>query len=310
MALTIDAGVLEQQQRKAKPSRHRITYKKRYWDTNTASFKFDAVATEVLKSDVKTVSASREALDRKGINQFESSNITIELHNQGNIWNPLNPAGIFAADSIARLGYERQLMEFNVELIYELEDGTEATPIPIFIEGSAVKFINRPNEDIVVITVQSKSILLKRSDAENVSDTILNTGLVGTVGGGNTTFTSSDFGVGRVSEVREGGALRTLGSQVKISNLNDPDAGATFEFSVAPVVQPFADYIIWKEDFAIEDLVDLLVAEAGIPAPDREITPVTFPTQVLNKETFTTQTEWETGTLTDIEAQAVDEDVH
>ena len=297
MALAIDAGVLEQQERKTKPSRHRIKYSRRFWNIETQSYDFEVTETEVLKSDVRAVGASREALDRKGVNKFESSNITINLHNPGNIWSPLNPDGLFAADSIARLGYERQLMKFSIDLIYELEDGTDATPIPVFTDGRAIKFINRPDSDVIQITIESKSILLKLADAENISDTISNAGLVGTVDGSNTTFTSPDFGVGRIDEVREGGIPRTLGSQVKISDLKDPDIGATFEFTVAPVVQPFADYIIWKQDFSIEDLVALLVVEGGIPLIDTEITPVTFPTQVLNKKVFTSQADWEAGTI-------------
>lgn len=302
MAITVGEGVLEQQARKTKLIRHRILYRRRFWDVDTQAYKLEASQTEVLQSDENAVSSTREALDRKGINRFESSNITIELHNQGNIWNPLNQDGLFAADDTAKLGYEQQLMEFSVEAIYELEDGTEAPAIPIFTEGRATKFINRPDQDIVVITVESKNILLKRSDAENVSDAVVNAGLVGTVDGVNTTFTSPDLGVGRVDAVREGTSPRTLGSQVKISDLNNPDVGATFEFDVAPVVQAFADYIFWKQDQPIETLVDLLVAEAGIDVADREITPVTFPSQVLNKESFTTQPDWDSGTLVNIDS--------
>ncbi len=303
MAIAVDQRVLEVQQDNAKPSRYRVKYKRRFWDVNTASYKLETTDTEIPIDEVKDISSSRESLDRKGVNIFQISNITIELENLRNKWKPDNQSGVLAIDNIARLGYDEQLMEFSVDVFYTFRDGSESNPVPMFT-GRASNFDFRPETDSVSITVESKSILLEQADAENVSTDRIGIILIGTIDGINTTFTSVHSGVGRVDAVFINGIPQRLGADVQVSNLNEPDIPATFEFSAAPPIAATvtADYITWLFDQTIEAFVGFLCDEAGIGPTERDISPVEYPNFVLNKEIFTDQTDWDTGTLVNIES--------
>ncbi len=126
--IAVSQKVTEIQKRKKKVIRRRVRYKRRFWDIELQKYVLESNFTEVRSKDLRTISPSRESLDRKGINIFESGNVTIELENRDNKWNKNNPDGLLAPDSTARLGYKIKFMEMVVDLFYELADGTESAP--------------------------------------------------------------------------------------------------------------------------------------------------------------------------------------
>ncbi len=304
MALAIAQDVAEAIAKKVKPSRRLVKFRRRGFDEDLQDFVLEPVATQLLRADVRSISSTREAVDRKGINIFESSNITIELNNKDNRWNPVNSSGIFGPPTPNGSFFEPQLMEFIVELIYTLEDGTESAPIPVFT-GRAVDFDMRPQDDTVSITVESRAILAKRSDAENVSTPFTNEAALAT--GDPKVFETAVSGVARtgvkVLAVRVNGLPKKLGSEVVLSQENDPDLPAKLSFrddlGGGPDVR--VDFIEWFKNQTIDVLFGLLADEADIPALDRAIDEVLFPNFLVLTKTFTTQEDFDAGTLVNID---------
>jgi len=309
--LALSVPTLVAQRGRSKIIRWKLSYRRRYWDTDTQAFKLEASATEIQRSQVAAVSPTRDQLDRAAINEFKTSNITIELRNETNEWSPRNPNGKFKPDLVARLGYEPQLMEFALDVFYELEDGTESAAIPLFV-GRAVGFEAYPARKVAVVTVESKHILLERANAEAVSTTIVNEVMVGTVDGVNKDFFSAQTGVGRVNAVRLAGLTKKQGVDYTVSQLSVFNQPVKITFTVAPTVlegSPRIDYLRWLQDQKIDDLVESLGSAAGLLASEMVVDPVIFPNQVLNKRVFTTKTDWDAGVKTDVETDTSPGDV-
>jgi len=301
--LTLSQGTLEAQAKRRKVSRWAVSHRLRYWDVNAQAFTFIGAFTEIPRSDVAMLGITRDALDRGDINEFKSSNVTIELRNRRNEWSLQNPGGKFKADLTARLGYEQQLMEFKLEVFYELDDGSESAAITLFI-GHASTWDFYPARGVVSVTLESKHVLLRRSNAENVSNPFVNQLLIAT--GDPLVFVTSQGSIGRVSAVRISGAPQRLGADVQVSDLNVHNLPAKFTFLVPPSATPRADYIQWKRDQKIDQLVKDVAVAAGIPLTQQLVEPVVYTNRVINTKIYTTQADWDGGlTRTNIDPSTV-----
>ncbi len=304
MALSIAPALAEKIAQKVKPNRRLVKFRRRSFDPDAQDFVLEAGFTQVLESDIRSISASREAVDRKGINRFEASNITIELENKDNKWSPKNASGLLGPPTPNAPFFEPQLMEFVVELFYTLEDGTESSEIAIFT-GRAVAFDFRPDPDTVAITVESPAVLTKRADAENVSTPFTNEVALAT--GDPKVFETAVSGVARtgvkVKAVRVNGLPKSLGAAVVISQENDPDLPATLSFREdlggSPDVR--IDFIEWFKGLTPDALVGKLADEAGIGPALRVISEVVFPNFLILTRAFTNQEDFEAGILTNID---------
>lgn len=305
--LTLAQGVLESQARRRKVSRWAISYRLRYWDIETQAFTFTGAFTEIPRGDVAMLGITRDALDRGDVNEFKSSNVTIELRNRLNEWSFQNPGGKFRADATARLGYEQQLMEFKIEAFYELEDGTESAAIILFV-GHASAWDFYPARGVVAITLESKHVLLRRSNAETVNNSFVDQLLIATAD--PLVFVTSQVGIGRVTAVRISGIPQRLGADVTVSDLNVHDQPAKLTFLGPPASTPRADYLQWKRDQKIEQLVKDIGVVAGIPLSQQLVEPVVYVNRVLNTKTFTSQVDWEGGlTLRNLDTSSTPGDI-
>jgi hypothetical protein len=279
-----------------------VSYKRRYWSQAVAAYVWESSWTTISESDVGGVSAITEKLDTERLNEFKASNITITVKNHDNRWREDNRAGLFGPDSTSPLyHYSAYWTKFRVRLQVRLADGTDEY-VTMF-SGLAIEF-NYESENVAQITVQGLESLLINAKAEEVSTRVVNETLTGTVNGSNTEFTTAQVGVGIVEEVSINGIKKKAGTQYNLSQMNEQSLSLKVTFTTAPTVGqiPRITYRYWKQDQTIEDLVEDLLDEAGIPSVDQIIDSVIFPGSITNTFIQESQADWLAGTLTRVEA--------
>lgn len=298
--LTLALATQEVLARRGRNYRWQVSYRRRYWNVDTQEFLDEAAFTVLDRSEVKSVGETRDQLDRAGLNEWRSSNVSITLSNTDNKWSDKNPFGLFKADAVARLGYEPQLMEFKVDSFFVHDDGTESQPLTYFL-GRASAFDQYPGDGTVQITIESNHILYKRTSADKVSISVPEEPLVGVVDGINKTFFTSLNGVGRVNitRIRPNASPLRPGIDIQISQLDIHNQPAKIEFTNAPTAvssdAPRAQYERWLLDQKIEELVKKQGEASGIPRVEQDIQGVVFSQQVINTRLYTTQADWRAG---------------
>lgn len=290
--IAVDAAVPGVQALPAKVRRWKVSHRLRFWNIEAQAYSFTGAFVEIPREQVESIGPMHDSLDSTDINEFKSSNVTIELRNRDNEWSQDNPDGRFKPDATAKLGYEQQLMEFRVEVFYELADGTESSAITIFV-GHATQFQFYPQKATAQVTLESRHVLLRRGDAEKVSNAFADKLLVATAD--PLVFLTTELGVDRVTGVRISGANQRPGIEVAISDLSTHNLPAKFTFTSPPAATPRADYRQWKRDQKIEQLVKDLGVQAGIPLTEQDVEPVAYSTRVVNTKLFTTQADWDGG---------------
>ena len=82
-----------------------VSYKRRYWDETTKTYKWESSWTELASSSIVNFSAINWQLDSEQLNIFKTSNLTIDVDNQENQWRFDNPSGMFSPDSTSPLRF-------------------------------------------------------------------------------------------------------------------------------------------------------------------------------------------------------------
>jgi hypothetical protein len=285
-----------------------VSYKRRYWDQATRTYKWETNWTVLAQDQVAAVSAPTGKLDTERLNEFKVSNVTLTLKNDDNRWRADNPYGIFGPDSGSRLWpYHPFWTKFRIRASILLYDGTREL-VSIFT-GLAVDYVHASN-DKVQITVQGLESLLMRTNAEDVSTRVVEETMTGTVNGINKDFTTSNSGVGIIEEVSISGIKSVPGTDYTTSQLNEPTLPAKVTFTVAPSSGTIrCTYRYWQQNQKVEDLVGDLLTAAGIASVDQLVDPVLFPNSINRTLTQDSQADWLAGTLTDVEASLYPGDV-
>jgi hypothetical protein len=281
-----------------------VSYKRRYWDAATKTYKWETSWTVLAESEVAGVSPMTEQLDSQNLNEFKASNISITVKNNDNRWRPDNRAGKFAPDSASPLYfYSDYWTKFRIRLgikLYPwLPTDTTYEYTTRFV-GLAVEYTYSSQDD-AQITVQGLESLLMNTNAEDVSTLVTGESL-GTGNGVTTQFTTAHPGVGIIVEVSVAG-ITSVPPAYTVSQLNDTTLGAKITFAAAPASGTIrATYKYWTQSANVETLVASLLTQAGISGGSQVINPVIFPKGVSHTFSQDTQVDWLAGSLTSLEA--------
>jgi hypothetical protein len=204
-------------------------------------------------------------LDTDALNEFKASNIRIQVENSTRQWD----------DGSSRFaGFLRYRSKIRISLGLQLGTITESFPsftgvIEDVLEDSSAPVIN--------LDVQSMEGLLAGQSAEPAGVQIANE-LLGVGDGIKSDFFTSQTAVGLIKEIRVAGTPIRPGLRWSASGLNDPLQSAKVSFisiQPAPGQEVRADYIVWKKNQKIEQVVaDLLSIVPQVPAA--VIEPVAF----------------------------------
>ena len=279
----------------------RIQYKRRKWNTATLLFEWETDWTELASSEILSVSSVQSQLDTDQQNEFKVSNVTLIVDDSDNKWRPDNPVGIFGQDSNSTLHrYEPYWMKFRVQAGYELADGTSEY-LTLFT-GLAVDYIAESEKRTTQIMLQGLEIILMNAKAEGIATTVTNENK----GVGNsvtTVFTTTNPGVGGITEVSLNGTTKIEGSDYTVGNLNVATGGATVTFAVAPTAAQTVriSYFYWPQSQTFKTVIQNLLTYAGVASGNQQVENVVFQNNVFDSHTYTNQADYDAGTKTRIE---------
>lgn len=299
---TVTADFLDAQKAVAPRMQRTLSYKRRYWDETTKTYIWESSWTEMDLGDVQNISAVTWQLDSERLSEFKVSNVTLILKNDDNRWMQTNSAGKFAGDTTSPIGYEAYWTKFKIEAGFELFD--ESVEQLTIFTGLATDWVFDSDTGLAKANVQGLESLLINANAEEVSTSVAEETLTGTVNGVNKVFTTAHLGVGIVYFVSDNGTNLKQGTDYDVSNLNEPALPATITFVVAPLVAHTirAKYIYWFQDTAVKTLIDSLLDAANIETADRNVEDVILASITSNQFLVSTQAQWEAGTFDSMEA--------
>ncbi|MCG3204099.1 MAG: hypothetical protein KCHDKBKB_00802 [Elusimicrobia bacterium] len=195
-------------------------------------------------------------LDTDALNEFKASNIRIEVDNSERHWDGTSSrfSGFLVYRSQIRItlglsvnGVDESFSAFTGVI----EDVNEDSSTPT-----------------VQLDVESIDALLRTQSGEAAGISITNE-LLGVGDGVTSEFLTSQYPVGTIKEIRVGGEALRPGLRYSISNLNDPLQPGKVTFISAqpgPGQEVRADYVVWKRDQEIHQVVtDLLATVPQVP---------------------------------------------
>lgn len=195
-------------------------------------------------------------LDTDALNEFKASNIRIEVDNSERHWDSASSrfSGFLVYRSRIRItlglsvnGVDESFAAFTGVI----EDVNEDSSTPT-----------------VQLDVESIDALLRTQSGEAAGILVANE-LSGVGDGVTSEFLTSQYPVGTIKEIRVGGEALRPGLRYSISNLNDPLQPGKVTFISAqpgPGQEVRADYVVWKRDQEIHQVVtDLLATVPQVP---------------------------------------------
>lgn len=217
-------------------------------------------------------------LDTDALNEFKASNIRIEVDNSERVWD---------GTSSRFSGFLVYRSRIRITLGLKVNDIDESFP-------AFTGVIEDVNEDsstpTVQLDVESIDALLRTQSGEAAGVLVTNE-LLGVGDGVTAEFTTSQFPVGAIKEIRVGGEALRPGLRYSLSNLNDPLQPGKVTFISAqpgPGQEVRADYVVWKRDQEIHQVVnDLLATVPQVPVGVVE--PVVFDPPVEREVLHTLQ---------------------
>ncbi|OGS32986.1 MAG: hypothetical protein A2218_10390 [Elusimicrobia bacterium RIFOXYA2_FULL_53_38] len=189
-------------------------------------------------------------LDTDTLNEFKASNISIEVDNSSRIWDNASP-GRFA-------GFQRFHSKIQISLGLKLSGTDEIFPVFTGVLEDVIEDSDTPTAQL---DTRALDQLLEDADGNNAAVLVTNE-LLGLGDGLKSEFELAQTPVGLVKEVRVGGEVLRPGTRWSTSNLNDPQLRAKITFeAIQPAVgaEIRADYIVWKRDKQIHDVVNDLL---------------------------------------------------
>lgn len=220
-------------------------------------------------------------LDTDALNEFKASNIRIEVDNSERQWDET---------SFRFSGFLLYRSRIRISLGLTVNGAEESFPVFMGV-------IEDVNEDSSAPTLQldieSQDALLRTQSGEAAGILITNE-LLGVGDGVQSEFLTSQYPVGIVKEIRVAGEPLRPGLRYSLSNLNDPLQPGKITFISAqpgPGQEVRADYVIWKKDQEIHQVVnDLLATVPQVPVAVVE--PVVFDPPVEREVLHTLQTDF------------------
>ena len=302
---TITADCLRVLKKPDHTVKRRVYFKRRFWSQSTRTFIWETNWTEMPADEIISITPILWQLDVDQPNEFKVSNVTIVARNDLNQWGADNSFGYFGQDDSSPVhGYEPYWTKFQVRAGFILEDGSEE--ILTLFSGVLTESISDSETKRFQMTIQGLEALLQNTKAEDIATTVTQEN-VGTGNSSNKDFTTANPGVGGISLVTVDGITKIEGSDYSISQLNEQSLGGKITFVAAPdtgkVIR--ATYFYWPQGQEFHTIVAALVTAAGISAGSQQIEHVVFQNDVLHTETFDNQTQWDTGTKTDVETSSV-----
>lgn len=280
----------------------KVLYKRRY--CTGAAFAYESDWTTMDQGTIPPFRKINWELDAQNLNENLASNVTLSFDDRDRRWLPTG--AIFQADATAVYGYVQPLMKFQVQFGYVLADGTKE--YTALFTGLAEDFRYDGGDHTVEVTISGNERWLKDADAESVSDAVTSETCTPAADGNITEFSTASVGVGRIDTVVVNGVTQTEGTHYTLSNLNGIGAAKViFKSTAIPAAgkTPVISGRKWKAAQNIETLIGLLCDQAGVTAGVRSISPVLYPGGVSGSKTIDTVTDWQAGTLTNVDAASV-----
>ncbi len=204
-------------------------------------------------------------LDTDALNEFKASNIRIEVENSDRRWD--DGSNRFA-------GFLRFRSKIRISLGLKVADAEEIFPVFTGVIEDANESSDKPT---LQLEIESLDALLRTRSAQPAAVSVGNE-LLGIGDGVFSEFSTTQFPVGAVKEVRVGGMPVRLGLRYNVSGLNDPSRSAKVSFvsiQPRPGEEVRADYLVWKKDQRIEQVAgDLMAVIPQVPVA--LIEPVVF----------------------------------
>lgn len=185
-------------------------------------------------------------LDTQALNEFKASNIRIEVENTKGQW--FNNSQRFNGFLI-----------FQSKIKLWLGINGEIFPCWLGFIDDVIIDSNRPSVTLEVKSIEQLLEMIPASD----SAIHINNELVGIGDGIKSEFELSQTPVGEVKEVRVGGEFQRPGTRWSVSNLNDKYKKAIIKFDTIqpePGKEIRADYIVWKKEQQIHEIVNDLLS--------------------------------------------------
>lgn len=197
-------------------------------------------------------------LDTDALNEFKTSNITIQVDNSQRQWDD-GSATRFS-------GFLRYHSKLRISLGLTVAGAAEIFPSYTGVIEEALEDSATPTLKLSVLSIDQ---LLDGANADNAAIQVVNE-LLGVGDGITSQFTLSQTPVGIIKEVRVGGVASRPGIRWTSSGLADPTKKAVVVFnSIAPASgqEVRADYVVWKRDQQIQQVAkDIL---ATVPQVDQ-----------------------------------------
>ncbi len=290
--------------------RRRIAVWRRYY--NGAAFVHEAAPTYLYEQDFINWGTIPNQLDSPEENVNQMVVMTLQLENLRNQWvQSSGTPSFFAADDTATDGYRLFKTLFQLQVGYELSDGTIEW-VAVFT-GYALGNKLSTERGTAEIQVASKSaFLLEKSQAAQVCTTFTLEDCTPAADGVIYAFKSASTGVGAITDVQVN-AVSASDTDYSVGNLNvvaDPnsDGKATITFKNEPGVVPpnlatvKCSGIKWLQAQDIKALLALIATNAGIDSGDQLLDAVLVPGGAPSSKTIDTQADWQAGTLTNMSA--------
>src|SRR3990167_2338494 len=240
---TVTSAFAVAQSKESLKTVYRIYYKRRYWNAATTAFIWETDWTELAQNEIDGVDAIVHALDTQTVNEFLISNTIIRVRNDKMQWKEgTHSDSKFLADGTSSFGYVPYLMKFQIRagLIVgetDIRQGQQTSQgseeLLTLFTGVLTNLWTDSDERVAYITVTGSEEILANGDAENVSTSVTLEN-VGTGDGATLEFVTDNVGVGVVSLVKVGSLAMIEGHEYSISDLDDPDLGATITFVDPP----------------------------------------------------------------------------
>jgi hypothetical protein len=204
-------------------------------------------------------------LDTDALNEFKASNIRMEVDNSSRQWD---------GTSSRFSGFLLYRSKIRISLGLTLNGVAES----FAVFNGVIEDVNEDSgPPTVQLDVQSLDAFLQTQAAESAGVLVINE-LLGIGDGVQSEFVTSQYPVGVIKEIRVNGEALRPGLRYSTSDLNDPlnPGKITFVSSQpGPGPEVRADYIIWKKDQAIHQVVNDLLATVPQVTPGT-IEQVTF----------------------------------
>lgn len=220
-------------------------------------------------------------LDTDALNEFKASNIRIEVNNSDRTWDE-------TSSRFSGFILYRSRIRITLGLVV---NGLEES-FAVFM--GVIEDINEDsNTPTIQLDIESQDALLRTQSGEAAGIFITNE-LLGVGDGVQSEFLTSQYPVGVIKEIRVAGEPLRPGLRYSLSNLNDPLQAGKITFISAqpgPGQEVRADYVIWKKDQEIHQVVsDLLATVSQVPVGVVE--PVVFDPPVEREILHTLQNDF------------------